>query len=173
MPLCGAHAAKQTRNLFAGGRLPSNFNIIIIIIVSPSNRGSIIIACVFVTRLALTGSVQSTPFLRTTNPSFCFTVSIVLCPVRVASAWRRDTKLYLGGWAWRSGVIVPLFSFQPFSSFRFFSRKELLERKKEIWRIRRWTGNNGSREVRFVNLEYEHAANVLLSSKRFSSKGIY
>lgn len=55
----------------------------------------------------------------------------------------------------------------------FFSRKELLERKKEIWRIRRWTENNGSREVRFVNLEYEHAANVLLSSKRFSSKGIY
>lgn len=70
-------------------------------------------------------------------------------------------------------MIVPLFSFQPFSSFRFFSRKELLERKKEIWRIRRWTENNGSREVRFVNLEYEHAANVLLSSKRFSSEGIY
>lgn len=94
MPLCGAHAARQTRNLFAGGRLPSNFNIIIIIIVSPSNRGSIIIACVFVTQARINGqSVQSTPFLRTTNPSFCFTVSIVLSPVRVASAWRRDTKL--------------------------------------------------------------------------------
>lgn len=55
-------------------------------------------------------------------------------------------------------MIVPLFSFQPFSSFHFFSRKELLERKNEIWRIRRWTENNESREVRFVNLEYEHTA---------------
>lgn len=127
MPLCGAHAANQTRNLFAGGRLPSNFNIIIIIIVSPSNRGSIIIACVFVTRLALTGKAYKAGAPRFFEPRIRPSVSpFPLFYARFVLLLRGGGTRNLGeGEHGGPGVIVPLFFSFSFSSFHFFSRKEL------------------------------------------------